>query len=158
MTQHTNTLVSITVALLVLLGIVIANRAKAPDEGNDLSEGPLSAQTASSSATSAPAAPTVTLRNFTLQSGQPATVDGYKFALRNVEDSRCPDGVQCIRAGEVRAFIQVEYGTNRREVVATSLGEWVSVGGRQVRITKVLPAYPTPIIGSYIVFLEARRP
>ena len=150
--------ISIAIALLALGLIVLANRATAPEVVVESAPTPQdAAPPEASTASGTPTKGTVTVRNFTLQLGQPATVDGYKFALRNVEDSRCPDGVQCIRAGEVKAYLQVEYGTSKKEVVATSNGEWVSVGGRQVHVTKVIPSHPTQIAGSYIVFLEARR-
>ena len=147
---------SIIVALLALGLIVLANRAIAPETMPEAGAVPAKntpTVPAPSSATSSPPIK-VTARNFTLQLGQPATVDGYKFVLRNIEDSRCPDGVQCIRAGEVKAYLQAEYGTNKKEVMATSDGEWVTIGEKTLRITKVIPSHPTQITGSYIVFLE----
>ena len=85
-------------------------------------------------------------------------MDGYKFALTNIGDNRCGENVVCVQAGSVSAHIQVEYGSLKKEILISSTGSWVSVGGgRSLRITKVTPFYPNQNTGSYIIYLEAQR-
>jgi hypothetical protein len=49
-------------------------------------------------------------KEFTLSAGQNATVKGENFSLKFIEvlsDSRCPRGVTCIWAGEVKFLVEM---------------------------------------------------
>lgn len=43
--------------------------------------------------------------------------DGLKVALKSINDSRCPEGVACIWAGELGATLTVISGTKSEEVI-----------------------------------------
>jgi len=65
-------------------------------------------------------------------------------ALRLVEDSRCPAGVQCIHAGTVRLAVRLTQGGTAREAVLR-LGEPEPLGaGRFLRLSAACPAPAAP--------------
>lgn len=57
--------------------------------------------------------------------------------LRVEEDSRCPAGVQCVWAGQVRLTVRIERGgTDTRELIA---GKPVAVAGGTLELAEVAP-------------------
>ena len=59
--------------------------------------------------------------------------------LTLVEDSRCPQGVQCVWAGRVRITARVQYGASAQSHELT-LGQPLAVPGGQLELAEVLPA------------------
>ena len=71
--------------------------------------------------------------------GQTANVDGLHVTpLRLLEDSRCPRGVQCVWAGQVRISVSVRDGSgvDTREL---TLGQPVDVSRGQLELVEVRP-------------------
>jgi len=59
---------------------------------------------------------------FTLAIGQSAAITGENLEIRFVEvigDSRCPQGVQCIWAGEASSHIEITYADSKYQLVLT---------------------------------------
>lgn len=78
----------------------------------------------------------------TLAIGERASVAGISLELVAIEeDSRCPDDVVCIWAGNVKARAIVRIGTNDTAVTLnTGLAPYtVDVGVNRLRIVQVLP-------------------
>ncbi|HJR09659.1 MAG TPA: hypothetical protein VJ842_20530 [Pyrinomonadaceae bacterium] len=83
--------------------------------------------------------------------GQEVTVPGYKFKIKFVavpEDSRCPKGVNCIWAGNVRVRLQVSKAKSKPVKVELSLnprdfpdGEVANYGNYKLKLMRVEP-YP----------------
>lgn len=76
----------------------------------------------------------------TLALGATGTASGVSVTpLSVVEDSRCPQNVQCIQAGRVRVAtrIQTKATTTTRTLL---LGEPATVGAAQLTLTTVVPA------------------
>lgn len=72
--------------------------------------------------------------------GQTTSAFGVMITPREVrEDSRCPEGVQCIQAGTVRVVATVESGLETTDEVFV-LGESVGVGPMTLTLTQVEPA------------------
>lgn len=70
---------------------------------------------------------------------QGASAFGIKIVpLEVVEDSRCPQGVQCIWAGTVRLRALVTEGTVETEHVFV-LGAPITAGTKEITLSKVLP-------------------
>jgi hypothetical protein len=64
-------------------------------------------------------------QEFTLPVGKTAVVTGESLSIKFVKvtgDSRCPEGVQCIQAGDVKCQILIEYLQSQSVVVLTQLG------------------------------------
>jgi hypothetical protein len=64
-------------------------------------------------------------QEFTLLVGKTAVVTGESLSIKFVKvtgDSRCPTGVQCIQAGDVKCQILIEYLQAQSVVVLTQLG------------------------------------
>ncbi|HEX8645247.1 MAG TPA: hypothetical protein VF702_15160 [Allosphingosinicella sp.] len=64
--------------------------------------------------------------------------------LRIVEDSRCPQSVQCVHAGTVRIAVRVVEGGAARETVLTLREPEPVGGGRVLRLVGVCPHAPAP--------------
>ncbi|HZF95186.1 MAG TPA: hypothetical protein VEZ20_09985 [Allosphingosinicella sp.] len=65
-------------------------------------------------------------------------------ALRLVEDSRCPAGVQCIHAGTVRLAVRLSEAGARRETILNLNEPAPLAGGRSLRLVAVCPATWAP--------------
>ena len=84
---------------------------------------------------------------FDLKVGQAATVGGEGLAIgfeRVVSDSRCPRGVQCIRAGEATIRIWIEKAPDARttfEMSNPSRSGDPSYGAYSIKLVRVTP-YP----------------
>ncbi len=68
----------------------------------------------------------------------------YKFGvhitpIEVLEDSRCPTGVQCVWAGQVRLKAKLEDGT-RTQIVTFVTGSPISFGNKHVTLMSVAPA------------------
>ena len=71
--------------------------------------------------------------------GQTANVDGLRVTpLRLLEDSRCPRGVQCVWAGQVRISVSVRdrSGVDTSEL---TLGQPVNDARRELELIEVSP-------------------
>jgi hypothetical protein len=90
-------------------------------------------------------------QNFVLRVGQEATVAEQKLNVKFVsvlEDSRCPKGVNCIWAGNVRVQLQVSKARSKPAKVELSLnprdapdGEASNYGDYKLKLVSVEP-YP----------------
>lgn len=86
----------------------------------------------------------------TLAPGQSVTPAGTGWRLRFVDavnDSRCPVGVQCIRAGDVTLRFVATNASGTTSDLAVRFGEGdatVAIGGRTLEVLDVQPA---PIAG-----------
>ena len=79
--------------------------------------------------------------------GERVSVDGpYVTPVAVVEDSRCPAGVQCVSAGQVRVRITVHLGSGDQTRELT-LGEPVPVADGALELVEVQPA---PVVGEPI--------
>lgn len=76
--------------------------------------------------------------------GETVYVDGPKVTpLSLIEDSRCPQGVQCIQAGRVRLRVRVDLGSGPQKIDLT-LGQPAQVADGTLTL---LDASPTPVAG-----------
>jgi hypothetical protein len=90
-------------------------------------------------------------QNFVLRVGQEVSVADQKLNVKFVsvpEDSRCPKGVNCIWAGNVRVQLQVTKAKSKPVKVELSLnprdfpdGEAADCGNYRIKLVKVDP-YP----------------
>ena len=66
-------------------------------------------------------------------------VDGPKVTpLAVIEDSRCPQGVQCVWAGQVRLSARIDLGGGRETRVLT-LGQPQQIADGMLTLTAVMP-------------------
>lgn len=65
--------------------------------------------------------------------------DLYVTPLRVIEDSRCPQGVQCVWAGTVKVETRVD-GAGWRETSVIGLGTPASVRGHAIELAEVSPS------------------
>lgn len=73
--------------------------------------------------------------------GERVYVDGPAVTpLKVLEDSRCPKGVQCVWAGQLRLNVRVHLGA-RDEVHELTLGKPVHVADGSLELVEALP-YP----------------
>ena len=102
--------------------------------------------------------PNVTLRmNETVKKGD------IKLTLTGVDDGRCPIGVNCIWAGEVIIFLDVqgrdEYQGKIELRQSSGLEEGVPIAGKELKIKSVTP-YPMVDVdykdSDYVVVIEIR--
>ena len=157
MKKNTKALISIVLAGAALICIVLFNRALAPTpEDTPSSIFATGTPTQAQGATTTPPDTQTDVGVFTLTLGKSTTVGGYTFALKSIDDSRCPPGVTCIWAGEVRAHIEVVHKAGKSDVVATFPGDWMKVEERSVKVTKVLPAAPNENRALYVITFEVR--
>lgn len=71
--------------------------------------------------------------------GQRVYVDGPAVTpLEVLEDSRCPKGVMCVWAGQVRLKVQVHLGS-RDEIHELTLGKPVHVADGNIELVEVTP-------------------
>lgn len=79
---------------------------------------------------------------FHLGLGETAAVDGHTVRFVEVaEDSRCPEGAQCVRAGEAWMWVEVDGEAARLSVPhAGAGGEAAVVSGVEVSARALLPA------------------
>jgi hypothetical protein len=64
-------------------------------------------------------------QQFTLPAGKSAVITGESLKIKFVEvtgDSRCPTGVQCIQAGDVKCLMLISYFDSQSSLVFTQLG------------------------------------
>jgi hypothetical protein len=64
-------------------------------------------------------------QEFTLPVGQTAIISGESLSIKFVEvtgDSRCPTGVQCIQAGDVKCLMLIKYMQSTSSLVYTQSG------------------------------------
>ena len=99
-----------------------------------------------------PTTPSTAPGSVTLAVGESASLDGglsVKF-LRVAEDSRCPKGEQCIRAGNARVELEVRSGAEpeRSIVLNTTEGETEAEVGR--RVLRLDGLAPVPVSGRTI--------
>lgn len=100
--------------------------------------------------------------DFRLPRGESAQVDGLSIRFAQVvEDSRCPLGVQCIRAGEAKIQFALRAGDQRRTVVLATEGAQptsADFAGYEVRLVTVDPPRrrddPAP---AYVATLRVMR-
>jgi hypothetical protein len=64
--------------------------------------------------------------------------------LRLVEDSRCPQGVQCVQAGTVRIAVRIGAGGSAREAVLRLRDAEALGGGRVLWLVGACPLAPPP--------------
>lgn len=109
-------------------------------------------------------------QNFVLRVGQEATVAEQKLNVKFVsvpEDSRCPKGVNCIWAGNVRVMLHVSKAKSKPSKVELSLnprdfpdGEAANYGDYKLKLVKVDP-YPVQdqqlSAGDYTVTLSVSK-
>lgn len=109
-------------------------------------------------------------QNFVLRVGQEATVAEQKLNVKFVsvpEDSRCPKGVNCIWAGNVRVMLHVTKAKSKPSKVELSLnprdfpdGEAASYGDYKLKLVKVDP-YPVKdqqlSAGDYTITLSVSK-
>ncbi len=75
-----------------------------------------------------------------LRIGETGNVDGPKVTpLAVLEDSRCPQGVQCVWAGRVRITARIDLGSGSQSRDLT-LGEPQQVADGTLTLVEVLPA------------------
>jgi hypothetical protein len=91
-------------AVLLALGMAMAGCTPPAREGADVPPSPDSSQPLP------PARMAVLGQEVALMPGQTTTVQGERLSiafLRVAEDSRCPRGVQCVRAGEAKVELML---------------------------------------------------
>lgn len=87
--------------------------------------------------------------NFSIKIGQTVMFEEGKIKIKfiDVSDSRCPSGVQCIWAGQVRVALNVDYPENNSQKIDLILGAGASdenskiIGGYTIKLLNVEP-YP----------------
>lgn len=100
--------------------------------------------------------------DFRLPRGESAEVDGLSIRFAQVvEDSRCPLGVQCVRAGEAKIQLALRAGGQRRTAVLATEGAQpreADFAGYEVRLVTLDPPRrrndPAP---AYVATLRVRR-
>ena len=100
--------------------------------------------------------------DFRLPRGESAEVGGLSIRFAQVvEDSRCPLGVQCIRAGEAKIQLALRAGGERRTVVLATEGAQpreTDFAGYEVRLVTLDPPRrqndPAP---AYVATLRVMR-
>lgn len=127
----------------------------------------LPAACASGKATMAPTptAPSNAAKTVTLAIGESASLDGGALSVKFVrvaEDSRCPKGEQCIRAGNARVELEARVGSEPPRAIALNTTE----GQTEVEIDRYVlrldGVAPVPVTGrsvspeSYRVTLSLR--
>lgn len=99
----------------------------------------------SAASTSAAAAEPQRTRTFDIRVGQTVSLAGYRMRVtlaRVAEDSRCPEGVQCVWQGNVRLALRLTSpGFRSRAVSLNTANEptRVSYRGNTLRIVSVRP-------------------
>jgi hypothetical protein len=125
-------------------------------------QGPSTNATSTPSTSTAPNPNVVSYGQVTLRLGESARfADLTVTPLSVTEDSRCPQGVQCVWAGTVRVNVRIVSGMGTSTQII-ELGKSVTTEAEEVSLIGVTPV---PVSGSTIasadyriVFLVAKRP
>ncbi len=153
-----------TVMALVVLAVVALSACSESSNTSTVTSTITSTitETSTSTITSTTAKPNeVSLgQEFTLSVGGNVTVSGEDMAIKFVEvasDSRCPQGVTCVWAGEASCLLEFSKGSTTNKVVLTQSGSVVQ------NVKRVLDAYevtfrvePYPVAGRQIAQNEYR--
>jgi hypothetical protein len=100
----------------------------------------LVAATCHRSQPTAPAASVELGREFSLQPGQLATIDGLVIRFAEVRgDSRCPVDVQCVWEGDATVVVTVS-GATKELHTARRFATSVTVDGRRLELRRLEPA------------------
>jgi hypothetical protein len=89
-------------------------------------------------------------KEFTLPAGKTAAVSGEKLLIKlvSVQDSRCPQGVTCIQAGEAKCLMQITLEGKVSEVTFTSTNGTGAFGGAYFDQYRFLfQVLPYPVAG-----------
>lgn len=84
-------------------------------------------------------------RSFQIRVGQTVSLRAYGLSVRLVsvaEDSRCPEGVQCVWAGNVRLALRLSgsgFGSRRVSLNTATRPTEVNFRGRTLRVVEVTP-------------------
>jgi len=86
-------------------------------------------------------------KQFTLPAGKTEIITGEQLKIKFVEvtgDSRCPTGVQCIQAGDVKCLMLINYLDSQSSLTFTQLGgnEETTQDFNVYRITFKVEPYP----------------
>jgi len=100
------------------------------------------------SALAAPAAKDAALgQEFDVRVGQWVTIEGERLRVtfdRVAEDSRCPEGVQCVWAGNAKVVLRLSKARRRSSTMTLNTGtdpKQAAYRGYEVRLVKLEP-YP----------------
>ncbi len=103
-------------------------------------------------------------QNFRLRRGETAAVGADGLTVRFVavvEDSRCPMGVQCVRAGEAKVQLDLRLADERNAVVLATEGgqpRQASFAGYDVRLVELDPSPRTDApLPNYVATLRVSR-
>ncbi|HJU57087.1 MAG TPA: hypothetical protein VJ715_21050 [Pyrinomonadaceae bacterium] len=86
-------------------------------------------------------------REFELRSGRSVRIEGERLTVtfnRVVEDSRCPQGVQCVWAGNAKVMLRLSKARRRASTMSLNTGldpKQAAYRGYEVRLVKLDP-YP----------------
>jgi hypothetical protein len=86
-------------------------------------------------------------REFDVRIGQWVTIEGERLRVtfdRVAEDSRCPEGVQCVWAGNAKVVLRLSKGRRRSSALTLNTGadpRQAAYRGYEVRLVKLEP-YP----------------
>jgi len=76
--------------------------------------------------------------------GEEEKMNGITVSLIDVlEDSRCPQDVECVQAGQVRVQIEIKTSSDSRTFILSNTGEGVAFGDYFVEIISVSPEKKT---------------
>ena len=95
----------------------------------------------------APARDAALDQEFEVRVGQLVTVEGERLRVtfsRVAEDSRCPEGVQCVWAGNAKVVLKLSKGRRRASTLTLNTGvdpKEAAFRGYEVRLVKLDP-YP----------------
>ncbi|MBI5134266.1 MAG: hypothetical protein HZA81_02685 [Candidatus Taylorbacteria bacterium] len=121
----------VVIVILIVLGIFMfrSDDAAAPGEGD---------------ATSTPLSGTTTVRPYgqvTLKLGETAAFRGITFRPTSIiEDSRCPQDVQCIQAGTVRVNVESELDSGVTRQDAIGLNATSTIDTFRISLVRAEPA------------------
>ena len=102
-------------------------------------------------------------QDFQLARGAAAAVDGLTVRFTQVlEDSRCPMGVQCIRAGEAKIHLELRTASGQSDDVVLSTDRtrqrYASLGAYDVRLVSLDPPRRTDVAHPrYVATLRVSR-
>jgi hypothetical protein len=96
---------------------------------------------------------------FTLEIGQTAAITGENLKIRFVEvvgDSRCPQGVTCIWAGEATSLIEITYADTTYRKTLTQPGSTEPPQAQFLNYTIIFDLQPYPQAGVEIANKDYR--
>jgi hypothetical protein len=82
---------------------------------------------------------------FTLPAGKSAVISGESLKIKFVEvtgDSRCPTGVECIQAGDVKCLMLINYNDSQSSLTFTQQGDSTIQDFNVYRMTFKVDPYP----------------